>query len=400
MLVDPSQASAPPPAARLIAVRAAGMAALAAIERAWDLGDAVLPLNPALSPAVARTVAADLGADELVGGDGVEQLDGGVAVASGTALVVRTSGTTGTARGVVLSHAALRAGVAASVARLDAAAGARWLGVLPVHHIAGLLVALRARMAHTVPVLHDRFDVDRVASEPDVTHIALVPTMLHRLLEHGVDVARFTRILLGGSAADPALLARAAAAGARVVVSYGMTETAGGCVYDGIPLDGVAVAVDPDGRVLLRGDVLADGYRTGDGALVDLRDAEGWFRSQDLGRFDDGRLVVTGRADDVIVSGGVNVDTAALADLLRGHPQVADVAVVGVDDAEWGQRAVACVVPADARRPPSLADLRDHVRHHADPATGPRQLVLVADLPLTGLGKVDRHALRAAAART
>jgi O-succinylbenzoic acid--CoA ligase len=392
--MDPPQASAPPPGARLIAVRATGAAAVAAIDRAWDAGDAALPLDPTLPPPVAREVATGLGAHALVSGDGIEPLDGGVATPAGTALVVRTSGTTGTARGVVLSHAALRAGVAASIDRLDAGAGARWLGVLPVHHVAGLLTVLRARAAGTTPILHDRFAVDRVAAEPGGTHVALVPTMLHRLLEHDVDVSRYARILLGGAAAPPDLLARAAASGARVVVSYGMTETAGGCVYDGVPLDGVAVAVDPDGRVLLRGDVLADGYRVG-GDLVGLRDDEGWFRSRDLGRFDDGRLVVTGRADDVIVSGGVNVDTSVVADVLRQHRLVADAAVIGVDDSEWGQRAVACVVPVDPQRPPALADLRGHVRALADPAMAPRQLVVLNALPRTALGKVDRRALRA-----
>ena len=395
--MDPSQASAPPPPARLFAVRRTGAAAVGAIERTWDAGNAALPLDPALPLPLARTVATGLGAHALVTGDGIEPLDGGAALPAGTALVVRTSGTTSAARGVVLGHAALRAGVTASIDRLDAGRCARWLGVLPVHHVAGLLVVLRARAAGTMPVLHDRFAVERVAAEPDVTHIALVPTMLHRLLEHGVDVARFTRILLGGAAAPRDLLAHAAAAGARVVVSYGMTETAGGCVYDGVPLDGVAVAVDPDGRVLVRGDVLADGYRVG-GDLVDLRDDEGWFRSRDVGRFDGGRLVVTGRADDVIVSGGINVDATALADVLREHPLVADAAVVGVDDAEWGERAVACVVPVDPRRPPTLDGLRGHVRRHADPAIAPRQLVVMATLPRAGLGKVDRGALRAAAA--
>jgi O-succinylbenzoic acid--CoA ligase len=173
--MDPSQASAPANA-RLVAVAAAGTAALRAVERAWDLGDAVLPLDPALPPEVVRTVATELGAHAVHTADQRAVLGGGVAVPAGTALVVRTSGTTGAPRGVVLSHAAVRAGVTASVERLGAGAGARWLGVLPVHHVAGLLVALRARLAGTAPVLHDRFDVDRVAAEPDITHVALVPT--------------------------------------------------------------------------------------------------------------------------------------------------------------------------------------------------------------------------------
>jgi len=390
--MDPSQASAPRSGARLIAVRAAGDAAVAMIDDVWRAGDAVLPLDPTLSYAVAVRAATGLGAHAVRDAGGEHDLDDGVEVPHGTALVVRTSGTTGAARGVVISRAALDAGVAAGVDRLDAG-DARWLGVLPVHHIAGLLVVLRARAATAPPVLHDRFDVAAIASATAATHVALVPTMLHRLLDRGVDVSRFERILLGGAAPPRDLLARATAAGARVTVSYGMTETCGGCVYDGVPLDGVAVAVDPDRRVLLRGTVLADGYRVG-ARLVPLRDADGWFRSNDVGRFDDGRLIVAGRSDDVVVSGGVNVATTEVAALLRSHPGVADAAVIGVADAEWGQRVVAYVVATDAAAPPAPDDLRAHVGAIASAAMVPRQVEVVTALPRTALGKVDRGALR------
>ncbi len=394
--MDSSQASAPRPGARLVAVRGSGSATIDLIDRVWAAGDAALPIDPALRDRAARSIAVGLGAHELRDTTGAVQLGGGVAVPAGTALVIRTSGTTGRARGVVLGHQALDATVAASIDRLDAGAGARWLGVLPLHHVAGVLVVLRARAAGAAPVLHDRFDVTRVGAATDVTHVALVPTMLHRLLEQDVDVGRFARILLGGAAPPAGLLDRAAAAGARVTVSYGMTETAGGCVYDGRPLDGVAVAVAPDQRVLIRGAVLADGYRV-DGGLTPLCDADGWFHSGDLGRFEGGRLVITGRVDDVIVTGGVNVSTTVVAGLLRRHPQVADAAVVAVTDADWGQRTVAYVVPVDAERPPTLEALRVHVRRHADPALAPRGLRVVTSLPLTTLGKVDHGALRAAA---
>jgi O-succinylbenzoic acid--CoA ligase len=389
--MDPTQASAPATGARLVAVRADGRDTVAMIDDVWRDGDAALPLDPSLSDEAASATALQLGADAVLDRDGRRQLDGGTAVPPGSALVVRTSGSTGGPRGVVLSHGALAAGVAASVDRLDAG-DARWLAVLPLHHVAGLLVVLRARVAGVAPVLHDRFDVTAVAEAP-ATHLSLVPTMLHRLLAAGVDVARFDRILLGGAAPSEDLLTRAGAAGARLTVSYGMTETCGGCVYDGLPLDGVAVAVDPDDRVLLRGDVLADGYRTADG-LSPLPGAGGWFRSSDVGEFVDGRLVVTGRADDVIVSGGVNVPTTAVATLLRSHAGVADAAVVGVADPEWGEQAVAFVVPAARDAPPGPAALRRHVIDAAGAAMAPRHVFLVDALPRTALGKIDRAALR------
>ncbi|HSJ45522.1 MAG TPA: AMP-binding protein [Euzebyales bacterium] len=379
-------------------MRPTGGAAVAMIDDVWRAGDAALPLDPTLPDAAVERIAVGLGAHAVRDADGERDLGDGAEVPHGTALVVRTSGTTGAARGVMISRCALDAGVAASVDRLDAGA-ARWLGVLPVHHIAGLMVVLRARAAGTPPVLHDRFDAAAVAGATAATHVALVPTMLHRLLERGVDVGRFERILLGGAAPPPDLLARATAAGARVTVSYGMTETCGGCVYDGVPLDGVAVAIDPDERVLLRGTVLADGYRVG-GRLVPLLDAWGWFRSRDVGRFDEGRLVVTGRSDDIVISGGVNVATTEVAAILRTHPRVADAAVIGVADAEWGQRVVAYVVATDVTSPPAAEDLRAHVRATAPAAMVPRQVEVVASLPRTALGKVDRGALRRRAGDT
>lgn len=395
--MNSSQASARHGGPRLVAVHAPGAAAADLIDRTWAAGDAVTPLDATASVAVARATATALGAHRIVGRSGRIDLDAGVGLPAGTALVVRTSGTTGLARGVVLGHTALEAAVATSVDRLDAT-DARWLGVLPLHHIAGLLVLLRSRATRTPVTLHDRFDVAAVAAETHATHVALVPTMLHRLLDHGVDVGRFDRILLGGAAPPAGLLERALAAGAHVTVSYGMTETAGGCVYDGRPLDGVAVAVDPDGRVLVRGDVLADGYRT-DHGVAPLPDRAGWFRTNDVGRFDSDRLVITGRADDVVVSGGVNVPTAAVADVLRRHPGVADAAVVGIDDVEWGQRIVAFVVAADPAAPPSPELLRGHVRSSAPAAWVPREVRYVAALPRTALGKIDGAALRAEAVR-
>ena len=396
--MNSSQASVPPASARLVAVQLAGSAALAAFDDVWSTGGAVLPLDPHADPAAARATAVALGAAEIIAGATTSTLPDATPVPAGTALVVRTSGTAGAPRGVVLRHDALRATVAASLRRLACEPGDRWLCVLPLHHVAGLLVALRARALGAEPIIHPGFDVDAITAETAATHVALVPTMLHRLLDHGVDLSRFRRILLGGAAATPGLLERARAAGALVTTTYGMTETAGGCVYDGVPLDGVAAAVDPDGRVLLRGPVLADGYRNGR-ALEPLT-TDGWLRTNDLGRWgDDGRLVVTGRADDVVVTGGVNVSTTAVAAVLQDHAGVAEAAVVGVEDPEWGHQLVAYIVPTDPARPPSLEQLRAFVRARCEPTHAPRDVIIVAALPRTALGKIDRGALPAPAHR-
>jgi O-succinylbenzoic acid--CoA ligase len=391
-MMNSSQASVLRGGVRLIAVRLAGSTALAAVDRTWAAGAAVLPLDPHADRSSTHAVAVALGAAEIVDGSTTTPLPDAAPVPDGTALVVRTSGTTGVPRGVVLSHEALRASVTASLRRLACEPGDRWLCVLPLHHVAGVLVAMRARALGSDPIIHPSFDVAAIAGETAATHVALVPTMLHRLLDEGVDVSRYRCILLGGAAPPPALLERARTAGARVITTYGMTETAGGCVYDGVPLDGVAAAVDTDGRVLLRGPVLATGYRTGH--TLETLTTDGWLHASDLGHWRDGRLVVTGRADDVIVTGGVNVPADAVATILQDHAAVADASVIGVDDPEWGQRLVAYVVPTDPARPPSREQLRAYVRTRSAPAYAPRDVIVVPALPRTSLGKVDRNALR------
>jgi O-succinylbenzoic acid--CoA ligase len=379
---------------RLVALRLPpGGAFVAALEAAWAAGDAVLPLTADLPHAELERLVAEFRPAAIVDVHGETAVGGGAPVADGTALVVATSGSTGRAKGVELSHAALEASARASLARLGAASGQRWLCCLPLTHVAGLQVLVRARLLDTAATIHARFDPAAIAAEPDVAFVSLVPTMLARLLDAGVDVARFHALLLGGAPALPALLERAAATGARVVETYGMTETAGGCVYDGVPLTGVDVHVGEDGRIGLRGPVLFSGYRCRpDLDAAALRD--GWFLTSDLGWWSaDGHLIVAGRADDVIVTGGENVDPTEVEALLAEHPLVREVAVTGRPDPEWGSRVVAVCVPSDPRQPPDLDELRRFVSARAAAYKAPRELVLVEALPRTPLGKVARRQL-------
>jgi O-succinylbenzoic acid--CoA ligase len=176
-----------------------------------------------------------------------------------------------------------------------------------------------------------------------------------------------------------------------------MAETAGGCVYDGVPLDGVAVALGASGRIRLAGPVLFSGY-DGDPALTAEALVDGWFLTADAGRLDeDGRLQVLGRVDDVVVTGGVNVPGPAVAARLREHPDVAAAEVLGVPDEEWGRRLVAFVVPRDPARVPSTQELRDWVAAHRPRSWAPRQVVAVEAIPLLDNGKPDRVALGALA---
>ncbi|SOC49176.1 O-succinylbenzoic acid--CoA ligase [Blastococcus aggregatus] len=349
--------------------------------RAALAGDRPLAVLPAGPPAAVDAARAVLRADELL--------------EDGADLVVVTSGSTGTGRGVLLSAAAVRASGTATLDRLGGPGS--WLLALPVSAIAGLQVLCRSELAgRESAVLGKGEDLAAaVARMPagDRRYTALVPTQLVRFLDAEPDALRsFDAVLVGGAATDPALLARARAEGVRVVTTYGMTETAGGCVYDGVPLDGVSVRVT-EGGIELAGPVLASGYRL-DPEGTAAAFADGWFRTRDAGSLADGRLTVLGRLDDVVITGGVNVAPAAVEAALREHPGVADAVVVGRPDPEWGQRVLAAVVPAGDRTP-ELAELRRWVTERLGAPAAPRQLHVLDAVPTLHTGKPDRRAVAA-----
>jgi len=358
-------------------------------------GPAILPLDAGLPPARLGELIEALAPDSVEDERGVNQprsvRNGGVA--EGTAVVIGTSGSTGAPKGVELSAAALRHSAQASLDRVGARPGERWLCCLPVTHVAGLQVLVRSLVGGTEPVLADRADAATLAAA-GCSHISLVPTQLRRLLESDVDkstpLAEFSSVLLGGAAAPARLLAAARAAGVPVVTTYGMTETCGGCVYDGVPLDGVRVKIGEDERVWLGGPVLFTRYRGASGAPAD-----NWFRTGDLGRLDEsGRLTVRGRADDVINTGGHKVVPGEVAAALESCPGVRDVAVVGQPDPEWGERVVAVVAPADPADPPGLELIRLHVRERLPRYAAPSRVVMVDAVPMLPSGKHDIVRLR------
>jgi o-succinylbenzoate---CoA ligase len=316
----------------------------------------------------------------------------------GTDLVVVTSGSTGSGRGVLLGAGAVRASGSATLDRIGGPGS--WLLALPVSAIAGLQVLCRSVLAGREPTVLGPGEtlaaaVGRMPSGRRYT--SLVPTQLRRSLDAEPAALRaFDAVLVGGAATDPALLDRARTEGVAVLTTYGMTETAGGCVYDGVPLAGVRVAVADDG-VRLAGPVLAHGYRC-DPEGTAAAFTGGWFRTRDAGTLDDaGRLAVHGRLDDVVITGGVNVAPLAVEAALREHPDVADAVVFGRPDPEWGQRVVAAVVPADGADP-VLARLRPWVAERLGAPAAPRELHRIDAVPVLHTGKPDRRGVAAALA--
>jgi o-succinylbenzoate---CoA ligase len=307
-------------------------------------------------------------------------------------LVIETSGSTGRPKRVVLSRAAMRASVAATHERLGGPG--QWVLNLPPTYVAGVQVLFRSVVAGTIPLVTTDLTGALGRMTGERRYVSLVPTQLQRLVaaQELAPLARFDAVLVGGGPLDPAVRAEAEDAGVAVVQTYGMSETCGGCVYDGVPLDGVAVKIDTDGQVLVGGPVLFDGYE-GDPVRTAEVLVDGWLRTADLGRLDDdGRLQVLGRVDDVVISGGVKVPGSAVARMLERHAAVTAAEVVGVPDEEWGERVVAVVT---ASGNPDLGELRELVTPRG---WAPREVVVVPAFPVLPSGKVDRVALRAVAA--
>ncbi len=347
------------------------------LQRAWDAGDAVLPVDQRLPAPAQESLVERMGASVVVDATGRHRRRGGWEVETGDALVMATSGSTGDPKGAVLTHAAIEANAMATSSALAVDPSTdRWLACLPLAHVGGLAVVVRALLTETPLEVHDGFEAAAVetAAGQGATLTSLVPTALARM-----DAAAFRAILLGGAAMP-------AQRPPNTVATYGMTETFSGVVYEGWPLEGVELRIH-DNEVQLRCPMLLRCYRDNS----DPRTEDGWFPTGDAGALsDEGRLSVFGRVDDMITTGAEKVWPAAVERILTESPAIADVAIVGRPDPEWGQAVTAVVVPIDPTQPPSLEALRDAVKAELPAYCAPRNLELVAELPQTPLGKTQR----------
>lgn len=362
--------------ARLVAIDLpAGPAFVAAVTDCWDRGDAVVPLDPRWPDAERRRVLDAVAPTHVVGSDGMEPRTGGRPAVDGDALVIATSGTTGAPKAVVLTMAAMQAAVDITSEAIGTTDADRWLLVLPAAHIGGFGVVARSVLGGTPITALAGFDpaAVEVAVDHGASLVSMVPTMLAR-----VDVDGFRVVLLGGSAIP-------ADRPPNSIATYGMTETAGGVVYDGVPLPGVEVRIADDGEIMLRTPTLARGYRDGGGLSI----VDGFLASGDVGRVLDGVLTVEGRKDDVIVTGGHKVWPQRVEAVLRMHPSVADVVVVGAPDPEWGEVVVAHVVAGG--EVPSLDVLRGLVKEELPAHMAPQRIEIVDALEMTPSGKPRRR---------
>jgi O-succinylbenzoic acid--CoA ligase len=375
---------------------------MGALSAALDgTGPALLPVDPRLPAERVGALLQALRPATLETLQGTQRLDPGDSpgVAPETAVIIATSGSTGEPKGVELSAAALRHSARASLDRIGARPGEAWLSCLPPSHISGLQVFLRSLLSGVPPVVLERLDAESAATA-GARYVSLVPTQVRHLLDEpgGRDaLAGFGAILLGGAAVPAGLRAEAAAAGARVITTYGMSETCGGCVYDGEPLDGVSARIGPDGRIRLAGPVVFSGYRGRPDLTAAALDG-GWFVTSDVGEMDaSGRLAVRGRADGMINTGGEKVSADEVASVLEDCPGVREAVVVGRPDPEWGELVTAIVVPVDPAAPPGLDVLRGFARGRLPDYAAPRAVVVVPAVPQLSSGKPDLRALRSLA---
>ena len=300
-------------------------------------------------------------------------------VRSDISLLVATSGSTGTPKEIAITSAALTASATASNKFLNAAKGDIWSLLLPLSHIAGISVLLRALQLETTPL-----DLrNHVGAYPQADYTAIVPTQLFNALNEDSDLLKHLQVakavLVGGASLSPELRAQGVAAGVNIVATYGMSETSGGCIYDGVALNGVAFEITSDGRIKISGPVLAEVERE-----------NGWFVTNDLGKIIDGKLHVIGRTDDVIISGGENISLKAIEEQIsRVFPDLL-VAAFSTPDSKWGQALHIAVQSHDENVKSQISEvLIKSIGNHAKP----KSVLLLDKLPQIGVGKVDRIAL-------
>jgi O-succinylbenzoic acid--CoA ligase len=303
--------------------------------------------------------------------------------------VISTTGSSGASKEVGLSASALLSSARASNKALGAEFGNSWSLLLPLTHVAGVNVLVRALELGTEPI-----DLrNHQGTYPRADFTAIVPTQLFKALNGDNDLlahlVEAKAVLVGGAALTTELHLQAEKAGINVVVTYGMTETSGGCVYNGLPLDGVEISITPEKRIAIKGSVVAHTY-LGAEALWETEFIGGWFHSSDHGRFENGKLIVEGRSDDVIISGGENISLSAIERSLHAHFPHKSFAAFSIKDSQWGE-ALHVAIAGDGF--PTEEDVSQYLAEQFGDFSKPKGFLHLPELPVMGIGKVDRKKL-------
>ncbi len=335
------------------------------VDPAWSLGELMARIAKALVSDGPALALADFGATE---------------VSSKTALIVRTTGSTGVAKDICLSATALLTSARASNKFLAAEFGATWSLLLPLNHIAGINVLIRSLELGTTPANLIGYE----GKFPKVDFTAIVPTQLYRALNGDENLLQHLQstkaVLVGGAALTHQLRAEAVAQGINVIETYGSTESSGGCIYDGQPLDGVEVAIGDKGRIALRGKVLAD----------EIVDTDGWYFTSDAGRIEDGKLIVEGRIDEIVITGGENVSLSAIERVVTQTFPDIQCAAFAISHPEWGQAIHLAIIEGSDLNESEIQDL---LAREIGLAAKVKGFHYLKEFPLKGIGKIDRAEL-------
>lgn len=303
------------------------------------------------------------------------------------ALVVATSGSSGGSKEVGIAAKALLASAKASNEFLGAKFGQVWSLLLPLTHVAGINILVRSLELGTTPI-----DLRDARQYPKADFTAIVPTQLFRALNGDTQLLAHLKscqaVLVGGAALPEAIAQSAKDAGIKIVTTYGMTETCGGCVYDGTPIAGVEVNTDDD-VIKIKGPMIAYSYLNDEQAWRDSFDDE-WFVTNDLGSFVNGKLTVIGRADDIIISGGEKVSLSAVESALSGKFPENEFAAFSIADAEWGN---ALHIAIAGEHSVSTHEISSHLEQKLGVVAKPKGFLILSTLPMIGVGKVDHNAL-------